>query len=81
MTSPSPYSSLAAELRTRHGLTRREEDILCLVLQGKKYLVIAQVLAITKNTVKTHTKEVYSKLGISGRAELATLLIRSTDRT
>ncbi len=51
-------------------LTRREAEMLILLLQGLKQSEIMEKLFITKNTVKTHTSNIYSKLGVTCRDEL-----------
>lgn len=50
-------------------LTPQEERILILFSSGKTKQEIADDLFISINTVKTHLKRVYQKLGISNRAE------------
>ncbi len=51
-------------------LTRREAEMLILLLQGLKQNEIVEKLFISKNTVKTHTSNIYSKLGVTSREEL-----------
>lgn len=61
------------ELRRRLkpcGITRREAQILSLVLQGKKALEIAGELHITEYTVRDHLKHAYRKLGIKAGSQL-----------
>lgn len=52
-------------------LTKRETEILVLVLQGYKRKEIAEKLFITENTVKTHLSKIYGKLEVSNRDELS----------
>lgn len=52
-------------------LTKRETEILVLVLQGYKRKEISEKLFITENTVKTHLSKVYGKLEVSNREELS----------
>ena len=58
-------------------LHSRELEILEAILQNKKRKDIAEALHISENTVKTHTRNLYSKLGISSRDELHNLLTSS----
>ena len=58
-------------------LTQREFDIAVRVGKGESNKEIAQTYAITERTVKAHLTEVYSKLGIADRLNLA--LIITTD--
>lgn len=51
-------------------LSRRETEILALILQGFSRSKIAEELFITDNTVKTHTSNIYSKLAVSCKDEL-----------
>ncbi|MFJ4291861.1 LuxR C-terminal-related transcriptional regulator [Cupriavidus sp. NPDC089707] len=52
-------------------LSERERDILELVAQAMPNKKIARALNITPETVKWHLKNVFSKLGVSGRDEAA----------
>ncbi len=51
-------------------LTEREKQIVSLVLKGRTYKLIAAELHLSENTVKTHIKNIYSKLGVKSKAEL-----------
>ena len=50
-------------------LTRREADILRHLATGLSIAQIALDLRISKNTMKTHLKNIYRKLEVSGRVE------------
>jgi DNA-binding NarL/FixJ family response regulator len=50
-------------------LTRREWQILRLVVQGYTNAQLAQMLWVTEQTVKFHLSNVYRKLGVSNRTE------------
>jgi DNA-binding CsgD family transcriptional regulator/MFS family permease len=52
------------------GLTDREKQIVSLMLKGKTCKLIADELYLSENTVKTHIKNVYSKLGVRRKSEL-----------
>lgn len=62
------------ELSRRMGLTPREEETLLLMARGRTLGEMSRELYIGTNTVKTHTKHVYQKLGIHSRAELLEVL-------
>lgn len=49
--------------------TRRERDVLRLMVKGLPYLEAADVLGVTRNTVAGHVKNIYSKLEVSSRGE------------
>lgn len=51
-------------------LTDREMDVLILALSGRNAQGIADTLYISQNTVKTHLKNIYKKLGIHSHKEL-----------
>lgn len=59
-------------------LTQREYDIAVRVGKGESNKLIAQACGITERTVKAHLTEVFSKLGVSDRLNLA--LVLSTDK-
>ena len=65
-------------LRTKHGLTAREIDVALLIARGRSKTFIADELFISENTVRTHSKNVYAKLGIHSREELISLFENRT---
>lgn len=52
-------------------LTPREGEIVLLVTQGYRNKEIADKLSISEQTVKNHLQNIYDKLGVSDRLELA----------
>jgi two-component system, NarL family, nitrate/nitrite response regulator NarL len=54
-------------------LTPRESDVVRQVAQGLRNKEIARNLGITEGTVKMHLHNLYEKLGVSSRTELALL--------
>lgn len=54
-------------------LTRREGDVLLLLRQGRSNAQIALALQIGVETVRTHARSIYRKLGISSRRDLTAL--------
>lgn len=63
----------AADLHQQLGrlrISRREAEVLALVLEGRKAAEIAARLGITEYTVKDHLKHAYAKLGITSRSQL-----------
>lgn len=59
-------------------LTGREREVAGLVAQGLTNREIAERLVISKRTADAHVEHILSKLGCSGRAEIAPLLERPT---
>jgi DNA-binding NarL/FixJ family response regulator len=51
------------------GLSARESELLPLLAEGLKNNEIAEALYLSVNTVKTHLKDLYRKLGASNRAQ------------
>ena len=54
-------------------VTPREADVLELLLQGRSNSEIAMALNVGVETVRTHARNIYRKLGVKTRRELATL--------
>lgn len=52
------------------GISRREEDIIGLLLMGKSSDDIEKMLFISTHTVKNHIYNIYRKLGIKNRTQL-----------
>ncbi|MCB0761399.1 MAG: response regulator transcription factor [Flavobacteriales bacterium] len=50
-------------------LTPRERDVLLLLRMGKTNKEIASDLDLSINTVKTHTKNLFAKLGAQNRTQ------------
>lgn len=55
-------------------LTRREEELARLLLKGAGNREVADELAVSLSTVKTHARNLYRKLGIHSRDELASIM-------
>jgi len=54
----------------------RESEIVSAIREGNSNKEIASKLSISEETVKRHLSNIYAKLGISSRLELATLTMR-----
>ena len=50
-------------------LSSRETEVLELLAKGKSYSMTAQELFITKETAKSHIKNIYSKLQVNSKSE------------
>jgi DNA-binding NarL/FixJ family response regulator len=67
-----------ADGRARHaGLTPQEGAVARLVAQGLTNREVAAQLVVSLNTIEYHLKNVYSKLGITSRSQLAARLARA----
>jgi DNA-binding CsgD family transcriptional regulator len=58
------------------GLSRRELEVLALIVEGRSNPEIGRRLFITRKTVAVHVSSILAKLGVSGRVEAATAAIR-----
>ena len=61
-------------LARAYGLTTRELEILGQLARGRDGKFIEQELVLSYNTVKTHIKHIYQKLGVHSRQELLDLI-------
>lgn len=73
---PSDIAEILSENFGSEELTPTETRILQQIVAGKSNKEIAYDLNISENTVKTHVKNVFEKLGVSDRTSAATLAIR-----
>jgi DNA-binding response OmpR family regulator len=63
----------------RFGLTLRQAQVTRLIAQGLTNPEIAEVLAISRFTVRNHTEQVLAKLGVPGRGRVAAALRAAYD--
>jgi two-component system, NarL family, response regulator LiaR len=68
---PSEAETMAADL------TRREQEVLALLVKGMSNPEIAERLFISRSTVKVHISSILSKLGVASRAEAISLTIQN----
>ncbi len=64
-------SSGGGKGRERSPLSAREREIVALVAQGYKNKEMAEKMFISEQTVKNHLHNIFDKLGVSDRLELA----------
>lgn len=79
--SPSEFPAAHANgkpSRERAQLSQREREIIVLIAQGYKNKEIAEKMFITEQTVKNHLHNVFDKLGVSDRLELALYAIHNS---
>ncbi len=69
-----PTASQAA--RDTFGLSRRESEIVSAIALGNMNKDIAQMFSISEDTVKHHLTNIFNKLGVANRLELALFAIR-----
>jgi len=64
-------SASGGKSRERSPLSTREREIVALVAQGYKNKEMAEKMFISEQTVKNHLHNIFDKLGVSDRLELA----------
>ena len=80
LSSPPAVGSIRKELTeasavspplSLDALTRRQRDVLYLIVQGKTNKEIARSLGLGEGTVKIHVAALFGKLGVRRRAAVA----------
>lgn len=71
-------SSNAASRQKRYGLTPRELEIISAVVAGYANKEIAEHYKISEDTVKHHLSNIFDKLGVSTRLELALFAVNQS---
>lgn len=69
-----PVEERCASLAVRGSLTGREGEILGFLARGRTNAHIAGVLFVSENTVRSHVRNIYSKLGVHTRQQLIDLV-------
>lgn len=68
------FSKQIAAVRESFGLSAREAEVAELIARGNTVAHIAELLFVSENTVRTHSKRIYVKLDIHKRQELIELV-------
>ncbi|MEX3952337.1 LuxR C-terminal-related transcriptional regulator [Paraburkholderia sp. EG287B] len=71
---PPGGDTCTADNEAINRLTRRERDVVALVVEGLLDKEIAERLGISYTTVRTHLDRSFQKLGVSNRSRLARLV-------
>ncbi|MEO6119613.1 MAG: response regulator transcription factor [Terriglobales bacterium] len=75
IVEPEVQESDAVGARVRDRLTAKELKIVALIVQGYKNKEIATKLGTTEQVIKNYLRNVYDKIGVSDRLELALFTI------
>lgn len=75
---PPPPIVGPAEPDPLSALTRREREVLACMVEGLPQAAIAERLCLSPNTVRTHARNILSKLGVHSTLEAAALVRRLT---
>jgi predicted ATPase/DNA-binding CsgD family transcriptional regulator len=73
---PTVQPVVSSSSHNASNLTRRELDVLNLIVEGKTDQVIADELFVSYRTVTTHVTNILNKLGASTRTEATAIAIR-----
>jgi DNA-binding NarL/FixJ family response regulator len=73
---PSEIAGIIGENIGREELTPAEEKVLGMIVGGMSNKEIAFALDVSENTVKTHVKNIFDKIGVSDRTSAATTAIK-----
>jgi two-component system, NarL family, response regulator LiaR len=68
--------AMATQTEEHAALTRREREVLELMVEGLTNTEIADRLVVSLSTVKTHVSSIIAKLGASTRTEAAAIAVR-----
>ncbi len=71
---------LCKDIGTSHGLTAREAQVMTLVCAGKSKLLIAEELSLSETTIKSHVRNIYTKMGVHSKNELQRLVNQPGDK-
>ncbi len=66
----SRFDHACAQVAAQYSLTAREKDVLELLARGRTSPVIQERLVVSHNTVKSHVRHIYAKLGVHSQQEL-----------
>lgn len=62
------------QVRQRYRLSARETEVMELIARGYTVARIAEMLVVSENTIRTHSKRIYAKLDVHKRQELRDLI-------
>lgn len=76
-TEPEPSRSFEHLIATLFDLTPSEAQLAALLTQGYTLAEAASHSGLTESTVRSYSKRIYAKLGVSRQTELVRLILRS----
>ncbi|OUO89708.1 hypothetical protein B5F40_09975 [Gordonibacter sp. An230] len=71
---PDPICRRCFVLAERFALSPRETDVLVAFAHGRNVSYLAERLCLSPNTIRTHSKTLYAKLGVHSKQELLNLV-------
>ena len=75
------YSIIFEGMLNQDTLSKRESQVLDLLVTGMNNQQIASKLGVSVNTIKTQLKQVYRKLQISSRYEAMSMHLQNTNHS
>ena len=72
--APDPIEQRCLVVVDRYGLSQRETDVLMGFAHGRTVMHLADSLCLSPNTIRSHCKTLYTKLGVHSRQELIDLV-------
>lgn len=73
----SSFSAPRSDRGLLADLTDRESEVLDMLSRGLRYRQIAEAMRLSSDTVHSHAKNVYRKLGVGSKTEAAMIWMRS----
>ena len=73
-STPDRIAIQAARIREQYRLSAREAEVMELLARGHSVARIAEMLVVSENTIRTHSKRIYAKLDIHKKQELVDLI-------
>ena len=73
---PDDIAQILSENLGQEDLTPAENKVLGMIVDGMSNKEIAFALDVSENTVKTHVKNIFDKIGVSDRTTAATMAIK-----
>lgn len=73
---PDDIARILSENLGQEDLTPAEQNVLRMIVGGMSNKEIAFALDVSENTVKTHVKNIFDKIGVSDRTSAATTAIK-----
>lgn len=73
----NPVEASTISHRSAIKLSTREREILKLITEGRSNPEIADMLYLSRNTIKTHVRSILNKLGVEHRLQAAVVAVRS----
>ena len=76
ITSISDNIDLIGILGESYKISKREQDVVALLIDGKSNREIEKSLFISPSTVRNHISVIYKKVGINSRGQLMSLILK-----